>query len=132
MAGELSRRACIASITLRNTKGIDILATNRDVDRSVGIQVKTSQGAKARWLLNKKAEELIAQDLFYVFVRLNGLGQPAFHIVPSEVVAEHTRRTHREWLSKRGRDGQPHVDNPHRQFEDEADQFLDRWELLGL
>ena len=43
VAAELSRRGHIASISLRNTRGIDIIATNRDASRSVTIQCKTNQ-----------------------------------------------------------------------------------------
>jgi hypothetical protein len=43
VAAELSRRGYIASISLRNTCGLDILATNQDASRSITIQVKTSQ-----------------------------------------------------------------------------------------
>lgn len=132
VAGELSRRGLIASITLRNTRGVDILASNCELDHSVGIQVKTSQSKNAKWLLNKKAESLADDDLFYVFVRLNGLEQPKYHIVPSGTVAEYTRRTHQDWLATPGKNGQPHKDNPNRIFEDRADEHLDRWDVLGL
>jgi len=44
VAAELSRRGYVASITLRNTRGIDILASNKDATKSVGILVKTCQG----------------------------------------------------------------------------------------
>ena len=37
VAAELSRRGYIASITLRNTRGVDILAINADATRSVSI-----------------------------------------------------------------------------------------------
>ena len=43
VAAELSRRGYIASISLRNTRGIDILATNQDGSRSITIQCKTHQ-----------------------------------------------------------------------------------------
>jgi hypothetical protein len=76
VAAELSRRGYVASLTLRNTKGIDILASNLDATRSVGIQVKTNQGSGKGWVLNKKAEEDTAENLFYVFVRLNELDTP--------------------------------------------------------
>lgn len=132
VAGELSRRGWIASVTLRNTRGVDVLASNLDLTRSVGIQVKTNQRSQSVWLLNSKAEGLDQDDLYYVFVRLNGLGSPRFHVVPSRVVAEHTRRTHQEWLAIPGRDGQPHRDNPNRKFTDEGEKYLDRWDLLGL
>jgi hypothetical protein len=43
VAAELSRRGWIASISLRNTRGIDILVTNQEASRSNTIQCKTSQ-----------------------------------------------------------------------------------------
>src|SRR6266576_6346977 len=66
VAAELSRRGYVASLTLRNTRGIDILVSNADATKSVGIQVKTKQGRGADWMLNKKVETDIAQNLFFV------------------------------------------------------------------
>lgn len=60
VAAELSRRGYVASLTLRNTKGIDILVSNPDATRSVGIQVKCHRGTKREWVLTKKAEEDLA------------------------------------------------------------------------
>jgi len=42
VAGELSRRGYIASITLRNSRGIDIIASSADAEKTVNIQVKTN------------------------------------------------------------------------------------------
>jgi hypothetical protein len=67
----------VASLTLRNTRGIDILASNADATKSVGIQVKTCQGTRPNWMMNRKAEADLAQNLFYVFVRVSGSGAPA-------------------------------------------------------
>ena len=47
VAAELSRRGFIASITLRNTRGIDIVVTNKDATKTVTIQCKTSRKKKA-------------------------------------------------------------------------------------
>ena len=57
VAAELSRRGYIASITLRNTKGIDIVASSENGDKTVNIQVKTKSKGKW-WLLSKKAETI--------------------------------------------------------------------------
>ena len=46
VAAELSRRGFIASITLRNTRGIDIVVTNKDATKTVTIQCKTSRKKK--------------------------------------------------------------------------------------
>src|SRR5215207_5258446 len=90
VAAELSRRGYVASLTLRNTRGIDILASNLDATKSVGIQVKTNQSDGKEWMLNKKVEaeaEDLAANLFYVFVRLNGLKSPEYYVVPRVDVA---------------------------------------------
>ena len=132
VAGELSRRGWIASITLRNTRGVDVLVSNSELTRSVGIQVKTTQGSAPKWLINEKAEQLAEPHVFYVFVRLDGLRQPKYHIVPSTDLAEYTRRSHERWLATPGLGGRPHRDNPNLNFEDADQRYLDRWDLLGL
>ena len=132
VAAELSRRGYVATLTLRNTRGIDVLASNRDATKSVGIQVKTCQGTRANWMLNKKAEADLAENLFYVFACLPPSALPLFYVVPREVVAKYVRDSHREWLATLGRGGRKHVDTDMRQFKDPDGQYRDRWDLLGL
>ena len=138
VAAELSRRGYIASITLRNTKGIDILVSNESASRSVGIQVKTKRSKSIhskhkKWLLNKKAEDYHDKNIYYVFVNLKEAGEkPEYHIVPSEKVAAYVKRTHSEWLKTPGKKGQQHKDNTMRVFRDENNKYLEKWELLGL
>jgi hypothetical protein len=132
VAAELSRRGYVASLTLRNTRGIDVLASNADATKSVGIQVKTSQGQKPAWLMNVKAEADQAENLFYVFVCLPDRGEPSFSIVPQQAVAKQVSESHRQWLATPGRGGRPHRDNPNRNFADANGEFRDRWDLLGL
>jgi hypothetical protein len=132
VAAELSRRGYIASLTLRNTRGIDVLASNADATKSVGIQVKTCQGMTPAWLLNVKAESSDAENLFYVFVCLSDRGLPAFYVVPRHVVAKQVRESHRQWLATPGRGGRQHRDNPNRKFADPNGAYKERWDLLGL
>jgi len=47
-------------------------------------------------------------------------------------VADRTKKGHRTWLETPGRRGQKHRDTPMRNFLDPEDEFLERWELLGL
>jgi hypothetical protein len=132
VAGELSRRGCIASITLRNSKGVDILATNEKAERSVAIQVKSRYSKGTAWVLNEKAEEYYAKNLFYAFVSLNYGESADFYIVPSRVVAETIKEHNREWLKTPGRKGQRHNQTSMRTFRDDEQKFLNRWDLLGL
>lgn len=105
VAAELSRRGYVASLTLRNTRGIDILASNKDATKSVGIQVKTSQRATADWVMSKKAEQDLAENLFYVFVSLPPHAPASFHIVPRKVVGQYVRESHGRWLATPGKRG---------------------------
>ena len=133
VAAELSKRGYIASITLRNTKGIDILATNSEATKTANIQVKTSQGKSRFWILTEKAESYHATGLFYIFVNLRGLSdRPEYFIVPSKTVASSVKRFHVKWLATPGRNGQKHNDNPLRQFHDPKEKYLERWDLLRL
>lgn len=132
VAAELSRRGHIASISLRNTRGIDILVTNGDGSRSVTIQCKTNQSGRSVWILNEKCETFIAPSHFYVLIALGKVNERSrYFVVPSCDVAEYVSRTHREWLLRPGRGGRKHVDNPVRNFCAE-EHYLERWDLLGL
>jgi len=133
VAAELSRRGFSASITLRNTRGIDILVANLDATRSVGIQVKTNQGSEKYWILHKKIEEGCAENLFFIFVNLNHRKKPPeYHVAPSSVVADFCKESHKEWLAKPGLKGRLHKDNTMRKFSDGENKYRDRWDLLGL
>jgi hypothetical protein len=98
VAAELSRRGYIASITLRNTKGVDILCSNSDASKSAGIHVKTQAGMERSWILSQKGESYYADHLFYVFVNISEEAQqyPDFTVVPSKVVADYIRTHHEE------------------------------------
>jgi len=125
VAAELSRRGYISSVTLKNTKGVDILVTNESATRTIGIQVKTNQ--------NNKAEQFHADDLFYVFVNLVGIGQlPEYYIVSSKIVADNVKTGHQAWLDTPGKKGQAHNDNPMRMFEDKEQKYFDKWQTLKL
>jgi len=132
VAAELSRRGYIATLTVRNARGIDLLAANATASRTVSIQVKMNQGTARKWILDSKAEALVGETLFYVFVNLNGDQPPSFHVVESAVVAEYCFRTHREWLAGMRRDGNPRKDNPVREFHDREGMYFGAWERLGL
>ena len=133
VAAELSALGYIASITLRNTKGIDIVCSNSDATKTVSIQVKTRRQRAREWMLNQKVEDYYADNLFYVFVTLNDHEQaPDYFIVPSKVVADYSKVTHKEWLSTPGRSGAVHNDTPVRKFKDKEEKYMNRWDLLGL
>ena len=131
-AGELSRKGYIATLTLKNSKGVDILVTNAEASKTAAIQVKTSYGNSTKWILSHNAEDFYKDNLFYVFVNLNFGNPPDYFIVPSKVVADTVKEYYKVWLNTPGRKGQKHNENPMRTFKDDEKKFLNRWELLGL
>jgi hypothetical protein len=126
VAAELSRQGYVASLTLRNTRGIDILASNANATKSVGIQVKTNQGHNKEWMLTAKIEKETATNLFFVFVRLNNRDAPEYYIVPRVDVTRYVVENHQKWLRTPGRKGQQHKDNPVRQFADPENSYLNK------
>lgn len=133
VAAELSRRGFIASVTLKNTRGIDIIASNAAGTKAINIQVKTNQRSRKAWVLSSKGEEFHAKNLYYILVNMIGLDHlPKFYIVPSKVVAKSVRDGHARWLKTPGRKGQAHNDSNMRLFTDLNDKYLNRWDLLPL
>lgn len=133
VAGELTIRGYLASITLRNSRGIDIVVSNSDASKSVSIQVKTNSNGQPTWLLNKKAEHYYSINHYYVFVAIKEIGaRPDFYIVPSEVVAEYTKKRHESWLSGKKRDGSNRKNLGMRKFSDSKNKYLEKWDLLPL
>ena len=133
VAGELSRNGFNASITLRNTKGVDIICSNEETTKSVNIQVKTNKNSSKSWILSKKCETNYSDNLFYVFVNLNNDkdGKPEFFVVPSKIVAEKIKTDHSEWLNGKKKDGTGRKDSDMRKFEVD-EKYKDSWEELGL
>lgn len=122
----------MATLTLKNAQGIDVLAAKPNSSHAVQLQVKSSQSVKGHWMLSEKAERHHAPSLFYVFVRLSTLGTlPLFHVVPSQTVADYAASHHQEWLKGLKANGTSRKDTSMRAFRDEGNQYLDRWELLG-
>ena len=133
VAAELSRRGIISSVTLKNTKGIDILVANETATRIIGIQVKTNQNDRKAWVLNSKAEDFFADNLFYVFVNLiDNEHLPEYYIVPSKDVADAVKAGHKQWLDTPGKKGQKHNDSKIRMFADDKQIYKDKWDSLKL
>ena len=133
VAGELSRLGYIASLTLKNTKGVDILVTDNNGKKHALIQVKTTKHKD--WLLSKKAENFVGFTLYYVFVKLDTGGNPIkYYIVPSNDVANYVTKSHRKWLETPGKQGQKHNDSTMRTFciDEDDEKYLNRWSNLRL
>ena len=130
VAAELSRRGFITTLTLKNTKGVDILASDQEAIKTIAIQVKTTTKNKNEWMLSDKSESFISDNHFYVLVRLNNFLPPTFHIVPSKIVAENIKTSHQKWLDTPAKDGSKHNSSSMRIFRDIEEKYKDQWGIL--
>ena len=132
VAAELERRGFTAAVPMSNTKDFDVLAISRATNKQYAIQVKTTSYGRYKWMLNKKAETLRADNIFYVFVHLHELDSPEYFIIPSEVVAKEIYNGYKWWLTQTTKSGKPHKDNPLRNFtiKGEFEKYKNAWHLL--
>ncbi len=141
VAAELSRRGIIATLTLKNTPLIDVIASNPKKGLTANVQVKTrSQANTQGWVLGKKVEnETEIKNLYYVFVNLKELHElPDYYIIPHNTFAKYIRNLHQELMSSKSRDGTPRKDSAIRNFKPEtrdkkfAEKYLSNWETLKI
>lgn len=89
VAAELTHLGFIVSVTSRSAFGADLLVTDQQCRQAWSVQVKTNHQRMSFWLLSKHAKEIKSPSHIYVFVTLKQNQRPEFHVVPSEIVAEH-------------------------------------------
>jgi hypothetical protein len=132
VAAELSLRGWLATVTIKNSPGTDVLAQNLDRHLLVAIQTKTASSGM-NFQLNEKCElPSVSENEWYVFVGIQEeRTRPRFYVVPHNVVAGALYADHLAWLATPGRSGQAHVDTPRRGLRAEhIAQYEDRWDLL--
>jgi hypothetical protein len=97
VSAELSRRGWIAMPTIRNTAGIDLIASKGD--RTVTFQIKTNSHGKTDFPMSKSNEDMVDDNLYYAFVTLKGeLERPDFYVIPSNIVADYIKKTHEAFV----------------------------------
>ncbi len=98
-----------ATLTLGNTKSVDILLLNPKNGKQFKVEVKTTGvvmneklfgGKNINWWMNKKHEEIKDSTLIYCFVFLpaDKTQKPRTFFVPSKDVAEYCKSGHQHWL----------------------------------
>ena len=139
VAAELSQMGIVATLTLKNTPSVDILATNLDSGEFANIQVKTmSPENNSGWRLSEKDErESTIKNYYYILANLKGSGNiPEYYIFPQDILAKLLYNDHRNWLA-----GKPtRKDNPMRVFDPYVnkkheifgERYRNNWNILGL
>ena len=112
---QLLRRGWIAALAPDGAPNMDILVTDEDNNKLCAIQVKTRRdiGSDKGWHMKPKHENMIIDDLFYVFVDVGKAPSDptTCYVLPSKEVADHIRQCHQVWLETPGRSGRPHKDS---------------------
>lgn len=137
VAAELSMRGWLATVTIKNSPGVDVLAQRLDSSLSIAVQTKTASRGNS-FQLNQKCEgPSVGEHDWYVLVQLQEKGQeepkrpPRFFVIPRNVVAGAVYATHREWLATPGRRGQAHNDTSRRNlWVKDVANYEDAWDLL--
>ena len=140
---QLAHRGLVGTLTLGNTKGVDIIVSDPDVSHLRKVEVKTSRsslvnetlfpgGPFYKWQMSAKHESMDDPLLFFCFVLLGDYAKlPRFFIVPSAVVAQYVSWQHQFWLSAH----QPGSvkDTPRRIFRiphNDPDHYEGAWDSL--
>jgi hypothetical protein len=120
VAAELSRRGWLATVTVKNAPGTDVLAKDRQTGFMVSIQTKTTTGSRS-FLLSKRDEEKPAEGghEWYALVQLRERREerPNFYVIPRAIArGEQTRWRDTGMRTIERRD---------------VEAWNDRWDLLG-
>ncbi len=139
---QLTQLGFVATLTLGNTKGVDILVSNQELNTFYKVEMKTSTSKPHRekafgegyfhsWTLGKKNENIKDPNMLYCFVKLRGIDElPLFFIVQSKVVAEYVKWQHEHWLSS----GENRKDTSMRKFRipvEDPDKHQNNWNLFN-
>ncbi len=111
----LLERGVLASQAPRGTRKVDILVNPLDGGQPKLIQVKATlaTGARLKWHMKAKHEDLVDKDMFYCFVSLDG-ERSEVYVIPSRQVAKAVKTSHQVWLETPGKKGQAHNDSEMR------------------
>ena len=117
MAHILAKHGFKVNVSLGRTKGFDLFVQN-PLGKNLTVSVKTTYSINSiEVIMDKKAETLKDENLFYAFVRLNMPdGEPEFWIVPSGVVASAMVDSDKVWMDKPKKDGSEHKISTMRLF----------------
>jgi hypothetical protein len=126
VAAELSRAGWLATVTIKNSPGLDVLAVEPPPgDKSVAIQVKTT--TKGHWVLpTPRPDGERRPDEFFVLVQIRGdQERPDFFVVPAELMDRVVSWHRNEFVIRRGRSPSMNTIRPSW-----IAQFREAWNVL--
>lgn len=123
VAAELERNGFTVAMPMANTKNFDILAINKTTNKQIALQVKTNHTNQKTWTLSQKNEELVDENIYYVFVCLNYKQPPEYYVLPSRIVAKSVKKSHEDWLGGITKSGKKRNNTTIRKFSFEKSKY---------
>lgn len=130
VAGELSQRGWIASLTWGNTPRTDVLAQKLDPALTAAVQVKTRISGDFQVGVHGEDPSPVDANEWYVLVSLAGAGErPTFYVIPRNHLSAFIFVGFRAWVAerpeKRNAKGTARAFKPR-----EMEGYQEAWDLL--
>jgi hypothetical protein len=136
VVAEMSLRGWLATVTIKNSPGIDVLGRHPETGSLVSIQTKTASAGFVFRLKEQDERRADSANDWYALVGLTAPDsklRPTIYVVPRDVVSKQVAITHAIWMCQPGKAGQPHKDSQMRTIRSaHVERFKDAWELLHL
>ena len=116
---QLLRQGKLAALAPMGLPFADIIVSDSVGSALATVQVKARTfGADGGWHMSEKHEKVDQPFVLYCFVDfgVDKAAKPMCWIVPSSVVAKALVSSYQAWLSRPGKNGQPHNDHKMRRF----------------
>lgn len=140
VVAELNKRGAFAVAFAGNMPKIDLMACDKDQNRTIHIQVKTKRGGRS-WhssIVGSKPTNPPASPLdetnFWVFVDLGDLdAAPRYWIVPDWWIRNDIYHAHTAYLDRHGGQRASNPDSKHHAIDERRlIEWQARWEILGV
>lgn len=138
VAGELSRRGLVATITSKNTKNVDILVSDVEGKKFAYVQVKSGKSSSGGFIVGASGKQPIknlGSRFFYVFVYFSDKSSPDYWIIPQNLVArvankhylefQRRRKTEKSWTA-------PRIFSWDWLKSEKGKIYHNNWKILGL
>lgn len=137
VAAEIHRRGAYAVTFAGNMPEIDVIASDKEQNRTVMIQVKTKSGSSSGWQTQTtrgKCAPYPEESRFWILVDLDEIGSaPSYYIIPEWWMLNDIYEAHQTYLNQHGGTRPVKRESKHHKIERRrVEQWRDRWDLLGV
>jgi hypothetical protein len=137
VAAELNRRGADAVTFSKDMPNVDVLASNVDRKRTVGLHVTTKTAGTWQTSIRRgrPRDEVLDETEFWVFVDIgkDPAHPPEFFVAPTWWVENSIFTRHEAHLARHGGQRARSPDSPHHAIpKTVVEEWQDRWDILAL